>query len=336
MDYLFITTISMTFLYAFINGYHDGGNVIATIIASRSIKVKTAFILGCSFEFAGAILLGTAVAMTVGTGIISSDSILAYGPATGSVFIISAILSSIIWNIVTAILGIPSSSSHALMGGLVGAGISAFGFVSVNWINFILKVAVVMVTSPIIGLATGFIIMKIMINYLIFKNRSFESYIKKFQFISMSALAFAHGSSDSQKAMGLIALELLIYRRIPEFQVPIYVTISCGLMIALGMSVGGYRIMRTVGKKLFTIQPVHSLASQISASAVILFSTIVGFPVSTTQIITSSVMGVGSAENPKKVKWIIVNKVLLSWFITIPSSAMIAFAIFKIISIFLR
>jgi PiT family inorganic phosphate transporter len=174
--------------------------------------------------------------------------------------------------------------------------------------------------------------MKILLKYLSFKSRKYETYVKRSQFISMSALAFVHGSSDSQKAMGLITLELLIYGSITEFQVPIYVAIGCGIMIALGMSIGGYRIMKTVGKKIFTIQPVHSLASQISASTVILLSTIVGFPVSTTQIITSSVMGVGTGENPKKVKWIVANKIIGSWIITIPASGLISVLIFVVIS----
>lgn len=332
IDLWFLSTIILAFLYAFINGYHDGGNVIATIIASRSIKIKTAFILGCTFELLGAIFLGTAVAKTVGSGIVSNSIITMSTPEIGSLFIISAILSSIIWNIITAILGIPSSSSHALMGGIVGSGMVAFGIYSINWIAFLLKVVLVMVSSPIIGFITGLLIMKILLKYLSFKSRKYETYVKRSQFISMSALAFVHGSSDSQKAMGLITLELLIYGSITEFQVPIYVAIGCGIMIALGMSIGGYRIMKTVGKKIFTIQPVHSLASQISASTVILFSTIVGFPVSTTQIITSSVMGVGTGENPKKVKWIVANKIIGSWIITIPASGLISVLIFVVIS----
>jgi inorganic phosphate transporter, PiT family len=331
-DLWFVLTIILTFLYAFINGYHDGGNVIATIIASRSIKIRTAFILGCTFELLGAIFLGTAVAKTVGSGIVSNSIIMMASPQIGSLFIISAILSSIIWNIITAFLGIPSSSSHALMGGIVGSGMVAFALYSINWIAFLLKVVLVMISSPIIGFMTGLLIMKILLRYLSFKKRKYESYVKKSQFISMSALAFVHGSSDSQKAMGLITLELLIYGFITEFQVPIYVAIGCGLMIALGMSIGGYRIMKTVGKKIFTVQPVHSLASQIAASSVILLSTLVGFPVSATQIITSSVMGVGTGENPKKVKWILANKIVGSWIITIPASGLISIIIFVVIS----
>ncbi len=317
-------TILVGFGYAFINGYHDGGNVIATIIASRSIKVKRAFIIGCASEFFGALILGTAVAKTIGTGIVIESFILGSGELTGTLFIICAIIGSILWNLLTAVLGLPSSSSHALMGGLLGSGIMAFGFNAINWSNFMIKVVLVMFTSPLLGLMVGFLVMKVFLKALANQTKKAEKHIKRAQFFSMAGLALSHGSSDSQKAMGLISLELMVLHINSQFIVPWWAALGCASMIALGMSVGGWRIMHTVGRKLFTVEPVHSLASQIAAASIIATATLSGLPVSTTQIVTSSVMGVGAAENPKKVKWIMANRIAGSWFITIPAAALVS------------
>ncbi len=326
-------TILAGFGYAFINGYHDGGNVIATIIVSRSIKVKQAFVLGCLAEFFGAILLGTAVARTIGTGIVDQSIILDGGELVGTLFIVCAIVGSIVCNLMTAIFGLPSSSSHALMGGLLGAGIIAFGFNAINWTNFLLKIVLVMFTSPILGLIIGFIMMRIALKILINYTKKIEKHIKRAQFLSMAGLALSHGSSDSQKAMGLISLELMVLHVNAEFIVPWWTIFGCAAMIALGMSVGGWKIMHTVGRKLYTVEPVHSLASQIAAASIIATATITGFPVSTTQIVTSSVMGVGAAESFKKVKWIVVKRIVASWFITIPAGAVVSGVLTKIMLI---
>jgi len=334
MTALGIASIMAGFVYAFINGFHDGGNVIATIIASRSIKIRTAFMIGCAGELCGALLLGTAVARTVGSGLVDSRAIMLTDEVTGSIFILSAIAGSIIWNLVTAVLGLPSSSSHALMGSIIGAGAAIFGFSAVHWTAFIMKVVLVMFTSPVIGLISGYLIMKIMLNALAYYTKKIEKHIKRAQYASMAGLAICHGSSDSQKAMGLIALELSILGIYSEFTVPLWVIVGSGAMIALGMSVGGWRIMHTVGKKLYTVEPMHSLASQTAAAAVILAATLTGLPVSTTQIVTSSVMGVGAAERLKKVKWIVAGRIIASWFITIPASAASA-AIFSKVALLL-
>ena len=323
-------TVAIGFGYAFVNGYHDGGNVIATIIASRSIKVRRAFLIGCLAEFFGAIILGTAVAKTIGTGIVSSSVILESGELVGTLFIICAIIGSIVWNLITAVLGLPSSSSHALMGGLLGAGIVAFGLASIEWLNFLLKIVLVMFTSPLSGLLIGSLAMKIAIKALTNHTKKIEKHIKRAQFFSMAGLAMSHGSSDSQKAMGLIALDLMVLHINAEFIVPWWTILGCAAMISLGMSVGGWKIMHTVGRKLYTVEPVHSLASQLAATSIIAAATITGLPVSTTQIVTSSVMGVGAAENLKKVKWIVANKIVASWFITIPAAAAVSGLLMKL------
>ena len=323
-------TILLGFGYAFVNGYHDGGNVIATIIASRSIKVRQAFIIGCLAEFFGAIVLGTAVAKTIGTGIVIEPIILESGELIGTLFIICAIAGSIVWNLITAVLGLPSSSSHALMGGLLGAGIAAFGFNAINWTGFMLKIMLVMFASPILGFLIGFAVMKLFQKILInHTKKTVEKQIKKAQWFSVAGLALSHGSSDSQKAMGLIALELMVLHISSEFIVPWWTILGCATMISLGMSVGGWKIMHTVGRKLYKIEPVHSLTSQLAAASIIAVATLTGLPVSTTQIVTSSVMGVGAAENPKKVKWIVANKIVASWFITIPAAAAVSGILMK-------
>jgi PiT family inorganic phosphate transporter len=336
IEFLTAITIGAGFIYAFVNGYHDGGNVIATIIASRSVKVRTAFLIGCIAEFSGAILLGTAVARTIGTNLIKENVLINTDPISGSIFVLCAILGSILWNLITAKLGLPSSSSHALMGGLIGAGVASFGFAAVNWMTFLLKVILVMFSSPILGLIIGYFIMHVLMRNLAYYTKGIEKYLKKAQYISMAGLAFSHGSGDAQKAMGMIAIELMILDYYTVFTIPWWTIAGCAAMIALGMSVGGWKIMNTVGKKLYTIEPMHSLASQIAASTIILSATLTGLPVSTTQIITSSVMGVGAADNKRKVKWGVADGIIASWFITIPAAALVSAMLATILHLMLK
>jgi inorganic phosphate transporter, PiT family len=319
-----VVTIAVGFIFAFINGFHDGCNVLASSISSRSILPRQAMLIACTAEFIGALILGTAVAETIGRGVVFTNNVLAEEPMIGIIFVLSTLLGGIIWNLVTWKYGIPSSSSHALIGGILGSGIFLFGWHSINWINILFKVIIVMFTSPIIGFSIGYFFIKLSI--LLLKNSSMDvnNHLKKIQHYSMFFLGISHGSSDSQKSMGLIALVLLVINGGSEFYIPLWVKLGCAAAITAGLSVGGWKIIKTVGDKIYKLKPIHSFSSQIAASSVIAASSLFGAPVSTTQIVISSVMGVGAGDRYKKVNWNTVKSIATAWFTTLPSAAAIS------------
>ncbi|HYE84564.1 MAG TPA: anion permease [Clostridia bacterium] len=325
-----VLTIAVGFIFAFINGFHDGCNVLASSISSRSILPKKAMLIACMAEFTGALILGTAVADTIGRGVVYPNYVLAEEPVIGVIFVLSTLLGGIVWNLITWKYGIPSSSSHALMGGLMGAGILLFGWHSINWINILFRVVIVMFTSPIIGFSIGYLFMKLAFVLLKNSSKDINEHLKTVQHFSMFFLGISHGSSDSQKSMGLIALILMVTSGGSEFYVPLWVKLGCAAAITAGLSAGGWNIIKTVGDRIYKLKPIHSFSSQIAASSVIAAASIFGSPVSTTQIVISTVMGVGAGDRYKKVNWNTVKSIGAAWFTTIPSaaaiSALLAFA----------
>ncbi len=319
-----IVTIIIGFIFAFINGFHDGCNVLATSIASRSILPQKALYIACAAEYVGSLALGTAVAETIGKGVVYQDYVLQAVPIIGIIFVLSTLLGGIIWNLITWKFGIPSSSSHALIGGILGAGVYLFGWRSVNWNNILVKVVMVMFTSPIIGFSIGYCFMRL--SLVLFKNREIDinKNLKTMQQYSMFFLGISHGSSDSQKSMGLIAIVLLIMNKGNEFHIPVWVKLGCAFAITAGLSVGGWKIIKTVGTKIYKLKPIHSFNSQVTATSVIATASILGTPVSTTQIVISSVMGVGAGDAFKRVNWNTVKGIAVAWFTTIPSAAAIS------------
>lgn len=321
--------IIIALLFALINGFHDGCNVIATIVTSRSMSPRRALVLACIAEFIGAIALGTAVALTIGKGILSSQ-VLALPMITIQKILLSTVIGAILWNLITWFIGLPSSSSHALVGGMVGSGVVSIGLSGVMWKSFFFKVILPLLMAPLLGFIVGIIIMRL--SLAIFRNRkpSITIVFKKVQALTMIFLAGSHGSNDSQKAMGIIALSLTAYGS-ESFSVPPWVMLSCAAAISVGLSFGGWRIIKTIGKQVSKMTPLHSFDSQISSGIIIYFSSIFGFPVSTTQIVGSSVMGVGTGYKAKSVRWSITKDILTAWLITIPATGLMAAATFMLL-----
>lgn len=334
MENIFLhVVIGTVFLFTFVNGFHDGCNVVATIIASRSMRAKQALLWASIAEFFGVIFLGTAVASTMGRDIINL-SIIKSGSYIFLALIFCAVLSALLWNLITWLLALPSSSSHALIGGLVGGGIGAFGIEVINWEILLLKVILVMFITPIIGLFVGFLLTRFSFKILANCPLSINNFIKRIQFFSMCFLGASHGTNDAQKSMGLITLALTSYGVIDHFYVPKWVIYGCGLAISLGVLSGGWRLIKTIGFRIFNLEPLHSLNSQLAAGSVIYISGLFGSPVSTSQIMSSSIMGVGAAHRFKQVRWEVAKEIFLAWFITIPIVCIFSILFYWIIAYF--
>lgn len=331
-----IAAIILAYAFTILNGIHDGCNVIATIIASRSMPPRRALIIACISELIGPLFIGTAVAATIGKGVIRFDYLDAPGNLIPVITILAALAGAICWNLFTWKLGIPSSSSHALIGGLFGAGIAAFGHKAIDWHSFIFKVVIVMFTSPLIGFAIGYVFMSISI--AVFKNFNprVNKVFKHIQVLSMILLGTSHGSSDGQKAAGIITLLMVIGGMTQEFVVSKWILLSSSFALVFGISLGGWSIIKTVGSGIYKVKPLHSFNVQLSSAFVIFISNLLGAPVSTTQVVSSSVMGIGSAERINAVRWFKVKNILISWLITIPASGITAMGFFYLLKLVLR
>lgn len=311
-DPLLIAVIGIALLFEFINGFHDTANAIATSVYTRAMRPGVAIALAAVMNFCGA-LVSERVAMTISKGLIVSE------PA--QYVILAALAGAVIWNIITWYFGIPSSSSHALIGSLVGAVIvSAGGVHSILWGGVLHKVVIPLFTSPILGFIAGFWVMKLL--YILLRNKTHtwvNRVFSKFQIVSAAFIAFSHGNNDAQKTMGIITLALIGSGVLGgDAGVPLWVKISCATVMALGTSIGGRRIMKTVGNNVTRLEPYSGFASQIAAAAVIEMATFNGAPVSTTHVITSSVMGVGSSKRFSSVNWGTAGNIVMTWFITLP------------------
>jgi inorganic phosphate transporter, PiT family len=330
-----ITAIILAYSFTILNGIHDGCNVIATIIASRSMPSRRALIVACLAELIGPLFVGTAVAATIGKGVIKFDYINQPGSIIPLIAILAALIGAIAWSLFTWKLGIPSSSSHALIGGLFGAGVAGFGLDAIDWHSFLLKVVLVMFASPLIGFATAFIFTRLSI--ILFRNcdPKVNKFFKHIQLLSMVFLGTSHGSSDGQKAAGIITLLMVVGGMTREFAVSKWILLSSTFALVFGISLGGWSIIKTVGTGIYKVRPLHSFNVQLSSAFVLYVSNVLGAPVSTTQIVSSSVMGTGSAERLNAVKWIRVKNILISWFITIPASAVFSIGMFYILRLIL-
>lgn len=334
MHYTLLTdaAIAICFTFTFVNGFHDGCNVMATIVSSRTMLPGKALLIACITEFSAPLLLGTAVANTVGKGILDINRLSSSSYKVSLVVILSALIGAILWNLFTWKTGFPSSSSHALIGGLAGSGAAIFGAGMVNWSNLFWKVIVVLFLTPFIGFAVGYLFIKIINKTVDRCNRSINIFFKTIQAFSMIFLASSHSSNDAQKSMGVVAIILVVSGVYREFTVPVWAIIMSSVAISSGLSLGGWTIVKTVGTKIFRIKPIHSFNSQLSAALVIMAASLLGSPVSTSQIVSSSIMGTGTGERLNAVNWGIVKGIIVSWIITIPCTAAIA----AIISVVLR
>jgi PiT family inorganic phosphate transporter len=308
--------VGLAVVFDFLNGFHDSSNIVATMIASRALSGRQALTITALAEFAGPFLFGVAVATTLG------NEVLTVGTLKLSVTL-AALIASIVWNIITWRLGIPSSSSHALVGGLVGAAVvdNGWGVVKLAGLG---KVALALAISPLVGLVAGYLAMKLVLFLARGASPKINGFFKRGQIVTALALALSHGTNDAQKTMGVITLGLVSAGLLHEFKVPLWVVATCAGAIALGTATGGWRLIRTLGGKFYKVRPVHGFTTQIASAGVILGAAILGGPVSTTQVVSSAILGVGSAERVSKVRWGVAGQIALAWLTTMPVAALLA------------
>ncbi len=358
-----IAIFALAVLFDYINGFHDTANAIATSVSTRALKPEYAIILSATANFLGAIIFGTAVAGTIGGKIVQDDLIL----GNGSIVLASALLGAIAWNLITWVLAIPSSSSHALIGGLIGAAWASSGADAVQWENFMAKVIVPLVSSPILGLAIGFTLMVILLNMIgrlglhratrVLRRvaprglkpsegeandganpRRINDRFRRLQVVSATYMALSHGSNDAQKTMGIMTLALLNAGVISKAAdgttpVPVGVIFLAATAMMFGTAAGGWRIMKTMGQRVVKLDPLHGFAAETTAASIILGASHFGMPVSTTHVISSAIMGTGASDRPKTVRWGVAGNIVIAWVLTIPLAAIIAAASFYLLQL---
>lgn len=321
---LAIAAVVTVLVFDYTNGFHDAANVVATVIASRAMSPAQAVALVAVFEFLGPLLGGTAVANTIGGFINLGDVpvVLSLG------VLVAGLLGAICWNLLTWWWGIPSSSSHALVGGLVGAVVLAVGVDHVQWgfgelaqgrLTGVTKVLLALVLSPVLGFVVGYLLHRLL--SLIFRAARpvLNRYLRLAQYVTTAGLAFSHGANDAQKSMGILTLVLGGF--IPKFEVPFWVMLACAMAMTAGILSGGWRIVRTLGFAVYKVRPLHALDSQLTSAAVIFSASLAGAPVSTSHVVASSIMGIGASERPRSVRWGKAGEIAATWLITLPASA---------------
>jgi inorganic phosphate transporter, PiT family len=316
--------VAIAIAFSLTNGFHDASNAIATLVGTRGARPGQAIALSAGFNMLGALVFGTAVASTIAGIVTVADSEVV-------AVIGSGLLAATAWNLVTWRLGLPSSSGHALVGGLVGAALAEAGSGAVNWGGLdgwrpvgVLGVLIALAVSPVIGLAFGLAISRGLRRLLRRVTRSAHGPIRGSEWAMSAALSFSHGANDAQKAMGAVSALLLATGHISSFSVPLWVKLSCGLALTVGTALGGWRIVRTVGRRIFRLTPVDGFASQTASTAVILGSSFLGAPVSTTQVVASSVVGVGGGRRRwRHVRWAVVRSISVAWIFTLPATALL-------------
>jgi PiT family inorganic phosphate transporter len=315
---LLIVVIAVALAFDFTNGFHDSANAIATSVSTRALSPRVALGMAAVLNMVGA-FLSQNVAATVGKGIVSL-------PADSQSVVLAALIGAIVWNLITWRFGIPSSSSHALVGGLVGATLVAVGLSGVEWSGVVHKVVLPMLTSPAIGLLGAFLLMNLLL-LLVFRwsphpvNHTF----RLLQPVSAAFVALAHGSNDAQKTMGVITLALITSGHLPKnAPIPSWVIVVAALSMAFGTYFGGWRIIRTLGTKVIHLDPIHGFAAETTSAAVIFTATHFGYPISTTQTITASIMGAGATGGLSAVKWGVAGNIIWAWVLTIPAAAGVA------------
>jgi PiT family inorganic phosphate transporter len=310
--------------FDYTNGFHDAANAIATSVSTRALTPRAALALAAVFNLIGS-LVSTKVAATVGKGIIDVPQ-----NHEGLTIVFAAVVGAITWNLITWYFGLPSSSSHALIGGLVGAALASSG--TVKWDGVVKKVVIPMVVSPLVGFFLALVVMVILLWVLRRRNPSHVSRGFKYgQWLSSAAMSYGHGLQDAQKTMGVITLALVTTNHLGKFDVPLWVKVTCALAIALGTYSGGWRIMRTLGRRVFKLDNAAGFGAQSVASGVLMTTAYVyAAPISTTHVITSSVMGVGATKKFSAVRWGVAGNILAAWILTLPMAAIVAAIVFKI------
>ncbi len=325
---LLILVIVGALVFEYINGFHDAANAIATVVSTKVLTPRQAVIYGATLEFTGA-LTGTHVAKTIGAGIVDPSTITLQ-------VIFCALCAAIIWNLITWFFGLPSSSSHALIGGLIGAAVVNAGWDCVRFLQLADKVIAPMFLAPVIGFCTGLIVMALLLR--IFYKANPDKVNRRFrraQFFSAGLMALSHGSNDAQKTMGIITLALLAggivkHNAQGSFDIPIYVILACATVMSLGVMSGGWKIIKTMGSKIIKLKPINGFAAETSAASIILAASHFGVPLSTTHVISTAIMGVGTTYKAHAVKWGVIGNIIWAWVLTIPICILLSSAIFSV------
>jgi PiT family inorganic phosphate transporter len=317
VTFMLVAVVALALFFDYTNGFHDTANAIATSVATRALSPRYAIIMATAFNFIGA-FAGTAVAKTIGSGLVDDST-------STTTVVAAALIGAIAWNLFTWWLGLPSSSSHALIGGLLGATIISAGTGALKIQGIIDKVLIPMVTSPLVGYFVALAL--IVVLFWIFRNaqrRPMTSGFRRVQVISAGFMAFSHGSNDAQKTMGIITLALFSAGVVSTNDVPYWVIVVSATALSLGTAVGGWRIMHTMGHRVVKLEPVHGFAAETTAASVILTAAHFGMPVSTTHVISAAILGVGSSRGVRAVRWGVARSILVAWIVTLPAAGAVA------------
>lgn len=320
---MLVAIVALALFFDYTNGAHDSANAIATIVSTKVLSPKTAVMMAATLNLLGA-LMGEQVAKTIGSGIVNADVV-----AGCQAIVLAALFGAIFWNLFTWYLGLPSSSSHALIGGLMGAAAAYSGFDALNFVSIFRKVIIPLVLSPMAGFLGGYVLM-VLLTWLFhkYKPRKINNLFRKLQIVSSAFMATSHGQNDAQKTMGIITLALFLSHEIPEIHVPLWVKLSCALAMGLGTATGGWKIVKTMGHKIFKLEPIHGCAAETAAAIVITGASHMGAPISTTHVISTSVMGVGASKRFSAVRWGVAGNMVVAWIITIPAAGLVAALVF--------
>jgi PiT family inorganic phosphate transporter len=322
-----ILFVSVALLLGFLNGQHDSANIVATVISTRVLSPRRAMWMAAIAEAVGPFLLGVAVATTIGHEVVAQEAI------TLSI-VYAALFATISWNLFTLFFGIPSSTSHALVGGLVGSVWAGYGLEAILP-GGLIKILVSLLLAPFLGMLSGYYVVKL--SYFLARGASprVNNWFKRGQLLTAITLALSHGGNDAQKTMGTITLGLVATGALKTFEVPFWVITASSAAIALGTLFGGRRIIRTLGAKFYRVRPVHGFGAQAASSGVIIGAALLGGPVSTTHVVSSAIVGAGSADRLQMVRWGVVGNIIVSWFLTIPAVALVGALYYGLIHLLL-
>ena len=315
MEPLLIVFIAVALLFDYLNGFHDSANVVATVIASRAMSPRTALGMTALANLLGPFLFGVAVATTIGNEVVSSQAVTI--PVA-----LAALFSAILWNLATWLLGIPSSSSHALLGGFMGAALAGFGLGVIRE-EGLTKVLLGLFISPILGAGLGWLVMRAVLKLGEKLSPRVNVFFLRAQWLTAATLGLSHGTNDAQKTMGIMTLGLVAFGVLPTFHVPVWVIAASASAIALGTAMGGWRLIKTMGGRFYRIRSTHAFSSQLAGTAVILGAALLGGPVSTTQVVSSTIVGAGAAERLSKVRWGTAMQIVVAWVLTIPATILL-------------
>ncbi len=312
--------VALALVFDFLNGFHDSANVVATMISSRAMSPRAALLIAASANCVGPFLFGVAVAKTVGKEVAAPENV------TIAV-VLAALLSASLWNLFTWYFGIPSSSSHALIGGIIGAVLIESGYQAIR-MEGVFVVASALFLSPLIGFLVGMLVMRLTLRVVKDASPKANVFFKGAQIPTALALALSHGTNDAQKTMGIITMGLVVLGFQKEFVVPWWVILSSATAIGIGTAAGGWRIIHTLGGKFYRIRPIHSFSTQLTSAAVILAASLTGGPVSTTHVVSTAILGVGAAQRRSQVRWGVMVDIMVAWLLTVPVTAGIAALIY--------